>query len=315
VPPHPVPPVTEATPRVAGRAGSPRHDDGRQSRRSGRLWDDRGVSTPAPDDVLSPRAHHLPATGLVAVATVAAAALTLALDDVGLLIAVALLQLALVAAWVVATGIRGFAGSIALGVAAAAGADLAMVLPARPQLDALLAVLGLGFLAAVAHQMTRPAPRLYLVASLAGVVLLICSVTALSVLLGVRRLDDGPRAVVTALLAVGAALLVGHLVDLVLPRPQLAAGVPCGLLGLVLAVLAAVVVAVLGRAGGAALASASAVIYGAALGGVAALMSLGASYVVTERGSVSWALPVVQAVLPLAAAAPVAYALVLHGSR
>jgi hypothetical protein len=49
----------------------------------------------------------------------------------------------------------------------------------------------------------------------------------------------GAPVLLTALLAVGAALLVGHLVDLVLPRPRIAAGVPRGLLGLVLAVVAA----------------------------------------------------------------------------
>jgi hypothetical protein len=271
------------------------------------------VTSPALDDELSSRTHHLPAAGLAAVVTVAAAVLSVTLGDLGRLVAVGLLQLALVAAWVVATGIRGFAGSLGLGIAAAVGADLAMLLPERPQLDWLLAVLGLGFLAAVVHQMTRPSPRLYLVASLAGVVLLICAVSSLAVLLGVERLDGGERAVGTAVLAAGAALVVGHLVDLVVPRPQLAAGVPRGLLGLVLAVLAAVLVALLRRDSGTLLAAIEAATYGAAVGGVTALMALGASYVVAERGQSSWALPVVQAVLPLAAVAPVAYALALNG--
>jgi len=114
-------------------------------------------------------------------------------------------------------------------------------------------------------------------------------------------------------LATGAALVVGHLVDLVVPRPQLAAGVPRGLLGQVQAVLAAVQVALLRQDGSTLLAAIEAATYGAAVGGVAALMALGASYVVAERGQSSWALPVVQAVLPLAAVAPVAYALVLNG--
>jgi hypothetical protein len=189
-----------------------------------------------------------------------------------------------------------------------------MLLPERPELGGLLAVLGLGFLAAIVHQMTRPSPRLYLVASLAGVVLLLCSVSSMAVLLGVGRLDDGERALLTGVLAVGAALVVGHLVDLVLPRPQIAAGVPRGLLALVLSVLAAVGVAVARRDGGSLLDTLTAVTYGAALGGVAALMALGASYVVAERGEAGWATTVVQAVLPLAAAAPVAYALALHGT-
>jgi hypothetical protein len=271
--------------------------------------------TPAGEDVeLSPRVHHLPAAAAVVVTTALAALLPDAVGEHGRFAAVLVLQLALVAAWVVATGIRGFVGSLGLGALAAVGADLAMVLPERPELDWLLAVLGLGFLLAVVHQMTRPPPRRYLVASLAGVVLLLCCVGSLAVLLAVARVDDGERAVQTAVLAVGAALLAGHLVDLALPRPQIADGVPRGLLGLVVAVLAAVVVALLRRDGVELADSLSAAIYGAALGAVAALMAVGASYVVVERGSASWALPVVQAVLPLAAAAPVAYALALSGT-
>jgi hypothetical protein len=79
-------------------------------------------------------------------------------------------------------------------------------------------------------------------------------------------------------------------------------------------VAAAVLVAVLRRDGTALLDSMWAVTYGATLGGVAALMAVGASYVAVERGEPSWTLPVVQAVLPLAAAAPVAFALALYGS-
>ncbi|MCZ2827856.1 hypothetical protein O2W14_03275 [Modestobacter sp. VKM Ac-2986] len=266
------------------------------------------------DVELSRRVHHLPAAGAVVVATALLALLPVALDDAGRFAAVLVLQLALVAAWVVATGIRGSTGSLALGGLAAVGADLAMVLPERPELDRLLAVLGLGFLLAVVHQMTRPSPRRYLVASLAGVLLLLCCVSSLAVLLAVARVHDGAQAVQTAALAVGGAVLAGHLVDLVLPRPQIADGVPRGLLGLVVAVLAAVVVTLLRRDGGALVDALSAAVLGASLGGVAALTAVGASYVVVERGAPSWSLPVVQAVLPLAAAAPVAYALALYGT-
>jgi len=272
------------------------------------------VTPPVLDDALSSRAQHLPAAVLVVVVTALLTVLPATSGELGRLLAVGVLQLALVAAWVVATGIRGFVGAVALGVAAAAGADVAMLLPDRPGLDGLLAVLGLGFVAAVVHQMTRPSPRVYLVASLAGVVLLLCSVCALAVLLSVGRLEGGERALGTAVLAVGAALLVGHLVDLVLPRPQLAAGVPRGVLALVLAVAAAIGVALLRQDGGTPTDTLAAAARGAALGGVAALMAVGASYVVAERGRTGWALPVVQAVLPLAAAAPVAYALALQSA-
>jgi hypothetical protein len=122
------------------------------------------------------------------------------------------------------------------------------------------------------------------------------------------------------LLAVGAALVAGHLVDLVLPRPHVAPGVPRGLTGLAVSVLVGAVVAYLGRelaepAGGPA-----ALAYGAVLGLVAGLVGLAASYVVVELtadGRVGpgddatspWVLAVVQAALPLAACAPVALAL------
>ncbi|MCW2695778.1 MAG: conserved rane protein of unknown function [Modestobacter sp.] len=264
------------------------------------------------ENELSPRAHHLPAVGAVLVTTALLAGLPALGQQAGLLVAVGAVQVALVAAWVVATGIRGFLGSLALGLAAAAGADAALLLPGRARLDSLLVVLGLAFLAAVVHQMVRPAPRRYLVASLAGVVLLICSVCALSVLLTVGRLDGGLELATTAVLVVGGALVVGHLVDLVLPRPQIAHGVPRGLLGVVLAVLAGIGIAVLRQGAGSLLDALTAIASGTVLGAVAALTGLGASYVVSERAQRRWALAVVQAVLPLAAAAPAAYALALY---
>ena len=274
------------------------------------------MTPPALDSELSSRAQHLPAAVLVVVVTAVLTVLP-AQGEFGRLLAVGLLQLALVGAWVVATGLRGFGGSVALGTAAAAGADAAMLLPDRPELDGLLAVLGLGFVAAVVHQMTRPAPRVYLVASLAGVVLLLCSVCALAVLLGVGRLDDGEQALGTAVLAVGAALLVGHLVDLVLPRPQIAAGVPRGLLGLVAAVLAAAAVTWFRRRPEDLFDTLGAAIYGGVVGAVAVLVSLAASYIVVQadrsardpRRRDRWALPLIQALLPVAACAPLALAL------
>ncbi len=271
------------------------------------------MTAPAPDAPVSPRAHHLPAAGLAVVVTAVLAGLPLALDGVGRVVAVAALQAALIAAWGRATGIRGPAGALVIGAAAALAADVALLLPERPTLDPLAAVLGLGLLAAVVHQMTRPAPRPELVPSLAGVALLLCAVCALAVLLVVGRLDDGPGAVTGTALVVGAALVVGHLVDLALPRPAVAPGVPCGVVALVLAVVAGAGAALLLADRGSLADVLSVVTFGAAVGAVAALTSLGASYVVVERAEHGWAAPVLQAVLPLAAAAPVAYALTLNG--
>jgi hypothetical protein len=256
------------------------------------------------------RVHHLPAAALVAVAVALLVLLPELLGDRGRLAAVLVLQLGLVLAWVLVTGIEGFAGSLTVGAAAAVAADLVLVLPERPALGGLLVVLGVGFLAAVLQQMFRK-PRHDLVASLSGTVLLLCPVGALAALLLLGRSTGSDRALV-ALLAVGAALVAGHLVDLLLPRPQLAPGVPRGLLGLVLAVPAGAAVAFLGRDAADLRGATTALLFGAVLGGIAALVALVASYLVVEAADSAeppWALTVVQAVLPLAACGPVALAL------
>jgi hypothetical protein len=162
-------------------------------------------------------------------------------------------------------------------------------------------------------------PREDLVASLAGSVLLLTAVCALATLLLLGRTAEGHDRTLVALLAVGVALLVGHLVDLVLPRPRLATGVPRGLLGLLLSVVAGALVAWLGRDVGGTAGAVPALVLGAALAGVTAMVALAASYVVVEATaddgpaadpSLSpWALSVVQAVLPFAACAPVTLAL------
>jgi hypothetical protein len=275
------------------------------------------VSSLALESALPARAHHLPAAGVAAGAVALLVALPEVLGDLGRLTAVIVLQLGLVLVWVLATGIQGFFGSLAVGAAAAVAADLVLVLPSRPAMGGLLAVFGVGFLAAVLQQMLRR-PRHDLVASLAGAALLLAVTGALATLLLLGRTDAGHGRALVALLAVGAALVVGHLVDLVLPRPQLADGVPCGLLGLVLAVVAGAAVAFLGRDVSGTVDALAAVIYGAVLGGVATSVSLVASYLVVEAAAEPpegdqpppvWALALIQGVLPLAACGPVALAL------
>ncbi|TQN41209.1 hypothetical protein FHU33_0570 [Blastococcus colisei] len=284
------------------------------------------MTSPAPPTALPGRVHHLQPAALTVLAVLLLVGLPEVLGDRGRLAAVLVLQLGLVLTWVVVTGIQGFAGSLTVGAAAAVAADLVLVLPERPALGDLLVVLGLGFLAAVLQQMVRT-PRQDLVASLSGSALLLASVGALAALLLLGRTPEGHDRALVALLAVGVALLVGHLVDLVLPRPSLATGVPRGLLGLSLSVAAGALVAFLGRDVGGSAGAVPALVLGAALAGVTAMMALVASYVVVEVTASGeddrtalpasgadpspspWALSVVQAVLPFAASAPVALAL------
>jgi hypothetical protein len=218
----------------------------------------------------------------------------------------------LVAAWVLGTAPGGAVGTALIGVAASVGADLALDVPARPTLGGLLAVIGPGFLAVVLNQMLRR-DRDRVAAALASGVLLVCAVAALSTALLVGT--DDRRTASVALLALGVALLVQHVIDLVLPRPQLALDVPRGLLGLVLAVLAAAGVAYLRRDVSGLVDGLSAVILGALIGAVATLVAVAGSYIAVEADALGFstrrrlAIAVAQALLPIAACAPVALAL------
>ena len=278
------------------------------------------MSSAAPISRLTAREHHLPAAAFAVLAAALLVGLPEVLGQTGRLAAVLVLQLGLVLCWVLVTGAQGFAGSLAVGAGAAVAADLALVLPEDPELGDLLAVIGVGFLAVVVQQMLRR-PRHELVASLSVAVLMLVAVASLAALLLLGRTDAGSERARIALLAVGTALVVGHLVDLVLPRPQLADGVPRGLVGAVLAVLAGAGVAVV-AAGllGDALDGQRSLVHGAVVAGVAALTGLVASYVVVgatatddepadEQRFSRWVLPVIQVALPVAACAPLVLAL------
>ncbi|MGY1680777.1 hypothetical protein [Geodermatophilus sp. SYSU D01176] len=263
---------------------------------------------------LPARAEHLPTVAAVVAATALLVGVPAAAGDAGRLVAVAVLQVALVVAWVPATGILARAGAPALGLAAAAGADLLLVLPQRPEIGALVAVPGLGLLAAVLHQMTRRAPRSDVVGSLAGVLLLVCAVTALAVVLLLPAEGDAAAPATSTLLVVGTTLVVGALVDLVLPRPTVATGVPRGVPALVLSVLAGAAVAVVRSGAGDLAPVLGALVAGLALGAVTALVALAAGYVVAGGPARAWAAALLQAVLPVAAAAPVAFSVVLQNA-
>lgn len=278
------------------------------------------MSSAAPISRLTAREHHLPAAAFAVLAVALLVGLPELFGQTGRLAAVLVLQLGLVLCWVLVTGAQGFAGSLAVGAGAAVAADLALVLPGDPEVGELLAVIGVGFLAVVVQQMLRR-PRPELVASLSVVVVMIVAVASLAALLLLGRTDAGSERALVALLAVGTTLVLGHLVDLVLPRPQLADGVPRGLVGAALAVLAGAAVAVL-AAGlvGDVLDEQRALVHGVVVSGVAALTGLVASYVVVEATATDdepageqrfsrWVLPVIQVALPLAACAPVVLAL------
>lgn len=262
--------------------------------------------------VVKPVSHHVPAGLLAALATVALVLAPEQVGPTGLLVTVAVAQVCLIVAWSGATGTRGYLGSLLIGAGSAVCADTVLALQTEPDLGPLAAILAGAFLASMLHQLTRAAPRRLATASIAGISTLTVALVALSALLPLYRITDGSAVYVAIIVATGGALVAGHLVDLVLPRPRIAPDVPRGLIGLVVSVGTAVAAAVTLSEPGGLIESLGAAIVGAILGLVCALLAVAASYIAAERRQVNWSLPLLQTIIPIAGAAPIAYFLALQ---
>lgn len=256
--------------------------------------------------------HHAPAGLLVAVATVALILVPQRFGPSGLLVTVVVMQAGLIGAWARATGTRGYIGSLVIGTGTAMSADTILALQSEPDLGPLAAVLALAFLAGILHQLSRSAPRRLATASLAGVSTLAVTLVAMSALLLLYRVTDGSGFYVAIVVASGGAVAVGHLVDLMLPMPRITPDVPRGLTALVLSVGTAIAAAVTLSDAEGLMESLGAAMVGAILGLVAALLAVAASYIAAQRRRLSWSLPWLQALIPLAGAAPVGYFLALQ---
>jgi hypothetical protein len=224
------------------------------------------------------------------------------------------LQLLLVVGWLGALRVRAGLGAAGIAIGAAAIAD---VLVATGPADArrLLAVNAVGLLVALIHQLTRRDGRPGLTASLAGTVSAIALVCALATFAALRAGKGGSSAALIALGAAAGALLVAWLCDFVATRPAIS-GVPMrGWIGLLLGLGVACAI---GAGVGAArdeIGVSSGVLIGGAVAAVALAVGVGvdlarvtaASARPTEARRRTVGLVPLAVVLPLAAAAPVAY--------
>ncbi|MBA3340109.1 MAG: hypothetical protein H0T54_10275 [Geodermatophilaceae bacterium] len=261
---------------------------------------------------LPPVGHHVPAAALAGLAT---AALVLApgfFGPTGLLIMVVVAQGGLIAAWSRATSTRGYVGSLVIGAGTAVVADTILALQEQPDLAPLAAVLALAFIAAMLHQLLRSNPRRLATASLAGISTLAVALIAMSALLLLYRITDGSTVYVAIVGATGGAVVVGHVVDLLLPLPRITPEVPRGLTALVISVGVAIAAAVTLSDPSGLIDSLGAAMVGAILGLVSALLAVAASYIAAERRELNWSLPWLQALIPLAGAAPIGYFLALQ---
>jgi hypothetical protein len=147
-------------------------------------------------------------------------------------------QLFFVLAWTVAMRPPGAWVVAAVGVAAAAGADLAAVLPRDSSLAPLGYVTVAGFVFGVIGQLLRGAGRQGVTESLGATLAVVVGVVAFASLLVLDRHPMGTQSIVVCLSAAAVGLVVARLTDVVLPVPRTSPEVPRGALGVVLGAMA-----------------------------------------------------------------------------
>lgn len=257
------------------------------------------------------RGHVGPAYHLISVVAVAvfAALLVVALSTWktgGLAAAVIACQVALAGCWTFGTATYGFPGTAVVALAAAVVTDIVLIHTERLRLGAVGVVFAVALLAAFVHQILRRPPRRELTVSLAQTVLATLTVQSLGILILVGRLEADRVVISATLLCTSAALLVSHLVDIVVPVPRISPDVRRGAIGVVLGIVAGAAVAAL-RLDATALSDVLGhIIFGVVVSAVAVLVSVAITFVVADREPDALGGAVVQAIAPLAAAAPVA---------
>jgi hypothetical protein len=255
--------------------------------------------------------QQLSAAGLAAVVT-AGLAVTAHYGRMPLLVGVAVVQVLLVVAWVVGTGLPGRAGGLLIGLGVAGAADAVLHVQDRMSLAGLAGVLGLTIPALLLHQLSRGVVRVRVTESLSGVAAIATAGASAAAYLALYRAVDGGRLVSAAVGATGMGLVAGRLIDIALPVPRIARDVPHGLLGIGASISLGAVVGAAHALGAPTLELGNGALLGACAAGVAALLAIGVSYVahglIGEPGRLRrLALAYLRVGLPLACAAPVAY--------
>lgn len=232
-----------------------------------------------------------------------------------LLIAVGAAQGLLVLTWVFGTALPGRLGALVVGALAAAAADLIVSRWPHGELGTLVVVLGLAIPAMFIHQLTRGVVRTRVVESLSDIALLVVAVVAMAALIQLRHETLGTRMVETVAVAAGAALVAGHLVDLIWPVPRFDPAVRRGLLAVVIAAAVGAGVAYLRLHDTAEFASERSLYLGASVGAIVSLFAIGAAFVqhgLPPSGRVaSIARPIAGVLVPIGLLAPLGYLLCL----
>ena len=300
------------------------------------------MSDPPYDDVTArPNGHRSDARAELSASdehrqVVALAVMTLlvlvsgaAVGAVWLLIATALLQAGLILTWAFGTGMPGRNGALIIGAGAAVGADIAVSAYPHRGLAPLLVVLGLAVPVMFVHQLARGVVRTRTTESLSKVALLVVAITGAAAFPQLRHEFDGAKLATAATLTVTAAVLVAQVADRLWSRPRFDPAVSRGLFGVVAATVVGGACGTLLLKGVDGFGLARAAWVGPVMAAVAALLSVGAAFIVhglpethpadptTDAGPYHEGdptlLPFVSVLLPLAVSAPAAYVLCIAG--
>ena len=263
----------------------------------------------------SPTLDHV-AGAVVAVMAGALLAVCAHLGGWPLLVAVAVVQAALIGAWIVGTGLPGRIGAAILSVMAAAAADTLVSVWPHSQLGALLPVLGLVIPVAFVHQLTRGVVRNRVVESLSDIMVLIVATVALAVFIQLRHESLPEMATYAVVLAICGALFAGAVTDRLLPAPRFDPTVSRGLPAVVVGTVLAGLIGQLVLGGNAEFTSGRGLILGATIGALTGLFAVGSGFMqaatsLPSSGRAVRLQPVFGTLLPIALAAPVSYLLCL----
>ncbi|MDG4768237.1 hypothetical protein O7632_29725 [Solwaraspora sp. WMMD406] len=144
-------------------------------------------------------------------------------------------QLLYVLAWTMAIRPPAMLVIGAIGLLAAAAADIGALLPTVASLAPVGYAAAGGFVVAILTQLVRPADRTRVTESLGATAQIVVGVVAFATLIVLSRLQlGGTQTIVVALAGTGSALMIARLTDAVLPWPRLAPQVPRGAAGVVL---------------------------------------------------------------------------------
>jgi hypothetical protein len=185
--------------------------------------------------------HDLTLLGNLAVVLVIGSSLvvTARIGALPLLVATAVVQALVAVAWALGTSMPGRNGALLIAAAAAAGSDVTVSIWPHSRLGTLVIVFALAVPLMFVHQLSRGAARVRVVESLSGVAMLVALVTSLSAYLQLRHeflpASTGGHVVAGVLEAAAGALVVGYLVDMIMPSPRFDVAVPRGLLAVVAA--------------------------------------------------------------------------------